>query len=150
MSFEGLVLSHLKAITRPSWTPVVCSQCSQCNPPLHPPAPWPPRNLRQHLVCGQLRLNTIIPAFLQDKLPQLSVPDSICRRVTDRSQHPKLWKHVPGSQTVSNGSLQDCVLSPLLIFLYISSYYSSHQSVKLLKSTDNTTVIRLISDGDKP
>ncbi|XP_071355053.1 nuclear factor 7, brain-like, partial [Trachinotus anak] len=56
--------------------------------------------------------NTIIPALLQDKLSQLSVPDSTCRWITDflsdRRQHVKLGKHVSDSQTISTGSPHLC------------------------------------------
>ncbi|KAK3551335.1 hypothetical protein QTP70_015013, partial [Hemibagrus guttatus] len=39
--------------------------------------------------------------------------------------------------------------SPLLFSLYTNGCTSGHQSVKLLKFADNTTLIGLISDGDK-
>src|SRR4029434_4191131 len=80
--------------------------------------------------------NTIIPALLQDKLYQLSVPDSTCRWITDflsdRRQHVKMVKYVSESRTISTGSPQGCILSPLLFSLYTNSCTSSHQSVKLL------------------
>ena len=45
--------------------------------------------------------NTITPALLQDKLFQLSVPDSTCRWITDflsdRRQRVRLGKHVSDS-----------------------------------------------------
>ncbi|KAK3568555.1 hypothetical protein QTP86_008747 [Hemibagrus guttatus] len=44
---------------------------------------------------------------------------------------------------------QVCVLSPLLFSLYINGCTSGHQSVKLLKFADDTTLIGLISDGDE-
>ncbi|KAK0131206.1 putative RNA-directed DNA polymerase from transposon BS [Merluccius polli] len=45
--------------------------------------------------------------------------------------------------------LPGCVLSPLLFSLYTNSCTSSHQSVKLLKFADDTTLIGHISDGDE-
>ncbi|KAK0140530.1 putative RNA-directed DNA polymerase from transposon BS [Merluccius polli] len=99
--------------------------------------------------------NTIIPALLQEKLSQLSVPDSTCRWITDflsdRKQRVKLGNHVSDSQSISTGSPQGCVLSPLYpLSLYMNtSCTSSHQSVKLLKFADDTTLIRLISEGDE-
>ncbi|KAF0023070.1 hypothetical protein F2P81_023700 [Scophthalmus maximus] len=97
--------------------------------------------------------NTVLPALLQDKLFQLHVPDSTCRWITDflsdRKQRVKLGKHISESQTISTGSRQGCVLSPLLFSLYTSGCTSSPQSVKLLKFADDTTLIGLISGRDE-
>ncbi|KAF7645674.1 hypothetical protein LDENG_00200350 [Lucifuga dentata] len=85
-------------------------------------------------------LNTIIPTLLQDKLSQLSLPDSTCRWITDflsdRKQHVNLG--ISDSRTISTRSPQGCVLSPLLFSLYTNSCTSSHQSIKLLKFEDDT------------
>ncbi|KAF7645581.1 hypothetical protein LDENG_00201770 [Lucifuga dentata] len=87
--------------------------------------------------------NTIIPALLQDKLSQLNMPDSTCRWITDflsdRRQCVRLGKHVSDSRTISTRSPQGCT----------NSCTSSHQSVKLLKFVDNTTLIGLISGEDE-
>ncbi|KAK3551070.1 hypothetical protein QTP70_011617 [Hemibagrus guttatus] len=44
---------------------------------------------------------------------------------------------------------QGCVLSPLLLSLYTNDCTTTDPSVKLLKFTDDTTVIGLIQDGDE-
>ncbi|TWW62553.1 putative RNA-directed DNA polymerase from transposon BS [Takifugu flavidus] len=97
--------------------------------------------------------NTIRPALLQDKLSQLSVPASLCRWIThfltDRRQYVRLGKTVSDSVSISTGSPQGCVLSPLLFSLYTNCCTSSHQSVKLIKFADDTTLIGLISNGDE-
>ncbi|KAK3557583.1 hypothetical protein QTP70_030513, partial [Hemibagrus guttatus] len=97
--------------------------------------------------------NTIVPALLRDKLFQLNVPDSMCSWITDfltdRRQFVRLGTHVSNLQHISTGSPQGCVLSPLLFSLYTNGCTSGHQSVKILKFADDTTLIGLISDGDE-
>ncbi|KAM8833028.1 putative RNA-directed DNA polymerase from transposon BS [Synchiropus picturatus] len=97
--------------------------------------------------------NTILPALLEDKLRQLDVPDSLCRWITDfltsRSQRVRLGTTVSDTQTLNIGSPQGCVLSPWLFSLYTNCCTSSHESVKLIKFADDTTIIGLISDGDE-
>ncbi|KAK3538483.1 hypothetical protein QTP86_004650 [Hemibagrus guttatus] len=97
--------------------------------------------------------NTIIQALLGDKLFQLNVPDSMCSWITDfltdRRQFVRLGTHVSDFQHISTGSTQGCVLSPVLFSLYTNGCTSGHQSVKLLKFADDTTLIGLISDGDE-
>ncbi|KAK3520943.1 hypothetical protein QTP86_016534 [Hemibagrus guttatus] len=53
------------------------------------------------------------------------------------------------SKHISTGSPQGCVLYPLLFSLYTNGCTSGHQSVKLLKFADDTTLIGLISDGNE-
>ena len=81
------------------------------------------------------------------------MPDSTCRWITDfltdRSQCVRLGKNVSDTRTISTGSPQGCVLSPLLFSLYTNCCTSSHDSVKLIKFADDTTLIGLISGGDE-
>ncbi len=66
--------------------------------------------------------NTIMPDFLSDKLTQLSVPTSICQWITsfltDRQQLVRLGKLTSRTLTISNGTPQSCIPSPLLFSLY--------------------------------
>ncbi|TWW68521.1 hypothetical protein D4764_19G0003190 [Takifugu flavidus] len=65
------------------------------------------------------------------------------------NKYVRLGKTVSDSVTISTGSPQGCVLSPLLFSLYTNCCTSSHQSVKLIKFADDTTLIGLISNGDE-
>ncbi|KAK3568136.1 hypothetical protein QTP86_031239, partial [Hemibagrus guttatus] len=97
--------------------------------------------------------NTIVPALLRDKLFQLNVPDSMCSWITDfltdRRQFMRLGIRIRISFIVNTGSPQGCVLFPLLFSLYTNGCTTGHQSVKLLKFADDTTLIGLISDRDE-
>uniref|UniRef100_A0A8C6NMG7 Protein kinase N3 n=1 Tax=Nothobranchius furzeri TaxID=105023 RepID=A0A8C6NMG7_NOTFU len=83
----------------------------------------------------------------------MNIPDPICRWITDfltdRKQQVRLGKNVSDLQTISTGSPQGCVLSPLLFSLYTNGFTSNHESVRLIKFADDTTVIGFISDGDE-
>ena len=161
-SFERLVLSHLKAITDPLLDPLQFAYRANrsvddaVNMALHYTLQHldsPGTYARILFVDFSSAFNTILPALLQDKLSQLHVPDSTCKWITDflsdRKQRVKLGKHVSSTQSISTGTPQGCVLSPLLFSLYTNGYTSSHQSVKLLKFADDTTLIGLISGGDE-
>ena len=161
-SFERLVLPHLKAITDPLLDPLQVAY--RANRSVDHAVNMALHHILQHLdspgsyarilfVDFSSAFNTIIPALLQVKLSQRNLPDSTCRWITDflsnRKQCVKLGSHVSDPQTISTGSPQGCVLSPLLFSLYTNSCTSSHQSVKLLKFADDTTFIGLVSDGDE-
>uniref|UniRef100_A0AAQ4Q5M4 Reverse transcriptase domain-containing protein n=1 Tax=Gasterosteus aculeatus aculeatus TaxID=481459 RepID=A0AAQ4Q5M4_GASAC len=159
-SFERLVLTHLKSLTDPLLDPLQFAY--RANRSVDDAVNMALHYILQHLdspgtyarilfMDFSSAFNTIIPSLLQDKLSQLHVPDSTCKWITDflsdRKQHVKLGKHVSAFRTISTGSPQGCVLSPLLFSLYTNSCISSHQSVKLLKFADDTTLIGLISGG---
>ncbi|TWW71548.1 putative RNA-directed DNA polymerase from transposon BS [Takifugu flavidus] len=161
-SLERLILPHLKSITTPLLDPLQFAY--RANRSVDDAVNLALHSILQHLdspgtyarilfVDFSSAFNTICPALLQDKLSQLSVPDSLCRWsthfLTDRRKYVRLGKTVSDSITISTGSPQGCVLSPLLFSLYTNCCTSSHQSVKLIKFVDDTTLIGLISNGDK-
>ncbi|KAK3508055.1 hypothetical protein QTP70_011851, partial [Hemibagrus guttatus] len=161
-SFEHLVLSYLKDITDPLLDPLLFAY--RANRSVDDAVNMALHFILQHLdspgsyarilfVDFSSAFNTIIPALLRDKLFQLNVPDSMCSWITDfltdRRQFVRLGTHVSDLQHISTGSPQGCVLSPLLFSLYTNGCTSGHQSVKLLKFADDTTLIGLISDGDE-
>uniref|UniRef100_A0A669BCS7 Reverse transcriptase domain-containing protein n=1 Tax=Oreochromis niloticus TaxID=8128 RepID=A0A669BCS7_ORENI len=161
-SFERLVLSYLKTLTAPLLDPLQFAY--RANRSVDDAINMALHFILQHLdspgtyarilfVDFSSAFNTILPDHLQGKLSQMNVPDPICRWITDfltdRKQHVRLGKNVSDSRTISTSSPQGCVLSPLLFSLYTNCCTSTHQSVKLIKFADDTTVIGLISDGDE-
>ncbi|KAK3568450.1 hypothetical protein QTP86_007299 [Hemibagrus guttatus] len=161
-SFERLVLSYLNDITDPLLDPLQFAY--RANRSVDDAVNMALHFILQHLdspgsyarilfVDFSSAFNTIIPALLRDKLFQLNVPDSMCSWITDflkdRRQFMRLGTHVSDLQHISTGSPQGCVLSHLLFSLYTNGCTSGHQSVKLLKFADDTTLISLISDGDE-
>ncbi|KAK3556581.1 hypothetical protein QTP70_010778 [Hemibagrus guttatus] len=161
-SFERLVLSYLKDITDPLLDPLQFAYRADrsvdgaVNMALHFILQYLDSSgsyARILFVDFSSAFNTIVPALLRDKLFQLNVPDSMCSWITDfltdRQQFVRLGTHVSDLQHISTGSPQGCVLSPLLFSLYTNGCTSGHQSVKLLKFADDTTLIGLISDTDE-
>uniref|UniRef100_A0A669DSV3 Reverse transcriptase domain-containing protein n=1 Tax=Oreochromis niloticus TaxID=8128 RepID=A0A669DSV3_ORENI len=161
-SFERLVLSYLKTLTAPLLDPLQFAY--RANRSVDDAINMALHFILQHLdspgtyarilfVDFSSAFNTILPDHLQGNLSQMNVPDPICRWITDfltdRKQHVRLGKNVSDSRTISTSSPQGCVLSPLLFSLYTNCCTSTHQSVKLIKFADDTTVIGLISDGDE-
>lgn len=97
--------------------------------------------------------NTIIPHKLFNKLLHLNIHPSICHWIQDflldRPQLVRINGSHSTSLTLNTGAPQGCVLSPLLFTLFTNDCVSSDSSVKILKFSDDTTLIGLVSDGDE-
>ncbi|KAF7665153.1 hypothetical protein LDENG_00151510, partial [Lucifuga dentata] len=97
--------------------------------------------------------NTIIPDILIKKLLDLHLPPSTCAWIknflTDRPQSVRLGSHLSSTLTLSTGSPQGCVLSPLLYTLYTHDCVPSHPSNSIFKFADDTTLVGLITGGDE-
>ena len=61
----------------------------------------------------------------------------------------KIHGNFSSSLTLSNGTPQGCVLSPMLYSLIIYDYVSCHESTQILKFADDTTVLGLITNFDE-
>ncbi|KAK9522982.1 hypothetical protein VZT92_019435 [Zoarces viviparus] len=161
-SFERLVLTHLKNITGPLLDPLQFAY--RANRSVDDAVNMGLHYMLQHLdspgtyarvlfVDFSSAFNTIIPAILQSKLSQLTVPASTCQWITnfltDRTQQVRMGKITSSIRTISMGAPQGCVHSPLLFSLYTNDCTTGDPTVKLLKFADDTTVIGLIRDGDE-
>ncbi len=161
-SLERLVLTYLKDITRPLLDPLQFAY--RANRSVNDAVNMGLHYILQHLdkpgnyarilfVDFSSAFNTIMPDLLSHKLTQLSVLTSICQWITsfltDRQQLVRLGKLTSRTLTISTGTPQGCVLSPLLFSLYTNDCTSKDPSVKILKFADETTVISLIKDGDE-
>ena len=97
--------------------------------------------------------NTIIPSKLFDKIQSLGVPQSMCLWILDfllnRPQVVKIGDNLSSSVTLSTGTPQGCVLSPMLYTLFTHDCLSCHVGTKILKFADDTTVIGLITNSDE-
>lgn len=61
----------------------------------------------------------------------------------------KLGPHLSSTRTLSTGSPQGCVLSPLLYSLYTSDCSPAHPENIIVKFADDTTVVGLIAGGNE-
>ena len=96
--------------------------------------------------------NTIPPHRLFQKLIDMGVDTSLCRWVLDflsnRTQRVRIGERVSMPLTLNVGAPQGCVLSPSLFSLYTNDCVSNEPSVKMVKFSDDTTLIGLISKAN--
>ncbi|KAK3513811.1 hypothetical protein QTP70_028861 [Hemibagrus guttatus] len=97
--------------------------------------------------------NTIIPQHLIEKLSLLGLNTSLCNWILDfltrRPQSGRIGNSFSSTTTLSTGAPQDCVLSPLLSTLLTHNSAAMHSSNHIIKVTDDTTVVGLISKNDE-
>ncbi len=97
--------------------------------------------------------STIVPIKLASKLTDLGLNSSLCDWIQDfltgRPQVVKVGQFISNSITLNVGAPQGCVLSPLLYSLYTHDCVSSHSSTSIIKFSDDTVVLGLISNNDE-
>ncbi|KAI4885591.1 hypothetical protein NFI96_030073, partial [Prochilodus magdalenae] len=109
-----------------------------------------PDNIPRH---SRSAFNTVIPTKLAGKLLTLGLTPTLCNWVlnflTDRPQSVRIGSRTSSTRTVSTGTPQGCVLSPLLYTLFTYDCVASQSNTSIIKFADDTTVIRLITGGDE-
>ncbi|KAK3565425.1 hypothetical protein QTP86_008245 [Hemibagrus guttatus] len=93
--------------------------------------------------------NTTIPQHLIEKLSLLGLNTSLCNWILDfltgRPQSVRIGNSTSSTTTLSTGAPQGCVLSPLLFTLLTHDCAAMYSSNHILKFTDDTAVVGLIS-----
>ena len=73
----------------------------------------------------------------------------MCLDPGPRPQVVRVGRHTSSSLTLSTGSPQGCVLSPLLYSLFTHNCVAKSSENSIIKCVDNTVVVGLISDNEK-
>ncbi len=160
--FERLVLQHIKDHLLPDFDPyqfayrVNRSTEDAISVALHSALNHLEKQqsyVRMLFVDYSSAFNTIIPDRLITKLDTLGLPPLTCAWIkdflTNRPQTVRLGPHLSSTRTLSIGSPQGCVLSPLLYCLYIHDCSPAHNDNLIVMFADDTTVVLLISMGDE-
>ncbi len=160
--FERLVLRHIKTSLLPTFDPHQFAY--RANRPTEDTI-----NTALHIALDHLEhrgtyvrmlfidyssaFNTIVPDILIRKLLHLGLSSNICSWtldfLTNRPQSVKLGSHLSSTLTLSTGSPQGCVLSPLLYSLYTHDCVPAHVSNSIIKFADDTTIVGLILGDDE-
>ena len=103
--------------------------------------------VRMLFVDYSSAFNTIISDILINKLLTLGLPPPSCSWNKDflanRPQSVRVGPHLSSIITLSTGSPQVCVLSPLLYSLYTSDCTPTFPSNSVIKFADDITVVGL-------
>lgn len=97
--------------------------------------------------------NTVIPGKLTIKLHQLGLSSQLCNWIqdflTERPQAVRLGPHTSSTISLSTGTPQGCVLSPILYSLFTHECVPEFHNNTIVKFADDTTVVGLITDDDE-
>ena len=97
--------------------------------------------------------NTIVPTKLITKLRTLVLNTSLCNLILDflmgRPQVVRVGTNTSAMLILNTGAPQGCVLSPILYSLFTHDCGAKHDSSAIIKFTDDTAVVGLITDDDE-
>ena len=97
--------------------------------------------------------NPIIPQHLSRKLSLLGLNTSLCNWILDfltgRPQMVQIVNNTSITTTLSTGTPQGCVLSPLLFTFLTHDCTALHDTNHIIKSADDTTVVGFIDKYDE-
>ncbi len=109
--------------------------------------------VRMLFIVFSSAFNTITPQQLINKLNLLGLNAYLCNWVLDfltgRPQSVCVGHNTSSTTTLSTGAPQGCVLSPLLFTLLTHDCTAKFSSNHIIKFTDDTTVVGLISNNDE-
>ncbi|KAK3512114.1 hypothetical protein QTP70_031148, partial [Hemibagrus guttatus] len=104
--------------------------------------------VRMLFVDYSSAFNTILSHILVGKLEDLGLPHSTSMWINSfLSNHSQRIRHTSTALSLSTGSPQGCVLSPLLYTLYTHDCTPTHHSNTIVKFADDTTVVGLVAGG---
>ncbi len=109
--------------------------------------------MRMLFVDHSSAFNTILPSKLVVKLQALGLNNSLCSWILDfltgRRQVVRVGSNISSPLTLNTRAPQGCVLSPFLYSLYMHNCVAMHRSNVIIKFTDDTTVVGLITDDNE-
>ncbi|XP_053097837.1 uncharacterized protein LOC128321215 [Pangasianodon hypophthalmus] len=96
---------------------------------------------------------TVIPQHLIGKLNLLGLNTSLCNWILDfltgRPQSVRIGNSINNTTTLTTGAPQGCALSPLVFTLLTHDCVAMHSSSHIIKCTDDTTVVGLITKNNE-
>jgi hypothetical protein len=97
--------------------------------------------------------NNIVPSKLITKQRTLGLNTSLCNWILDfltgYPQVVRVGNNTSSTLILNKGGPQGCLLSPLLYSLFTHDCMARHDSNIIIKFSDDTTVVGLITDNDE-
>jgi hypothetical protein len=160
--FERLVMAHINSILPETLDPLQFayrpnrSTDDTISITLHTAlSPLDKRNtyVRMLFIDFSSAFNTIVPSKLITKLRTVGLNTSLCNWILDfltgRPQVVRVGNNTSVTLILNIGAPQGCVLSPPLYSLFTHDCVAKHDSNTIIKFSDDTRVVGLITDNDE-